>query len=148
MTENEKQTVEHITKVMGLIFKIKKDLTIRAGSHDASKLDSPEKEIFEEYTPKLAKSTYGSKEYKAFLKEMGPALDHHYAKNSHHPEFHKNGIDDMNLMDVIEMFCDWLAATMRHKDGNIYKSIEFNKKRFGLSDQLANIFKNTVKKLK
>jgi len=37
-------------------------------------------------TPKLAGSTYGSEEYKAFLGQMKPALDHHYAVNDHHPE--------------------------------------------------------------
>jgi hypothetical protein len=42
------------------------------------------------------------------------------------------------------MFCDWKAATMRHNDGDIRKSIEINKKRFKMSEDLAQIFRNTV----
>ena len=62
----------------------------------------------------------------------------------HHPECHKNGINDMNLLDLIEMFCDWKAASERHNDGNIRKSIEINGKRFNMSDQLVKIFENSV----
>jgi hypothetical protein len=86
------------------------ELSKRAVNHDKSKLESPEKEIFEEYTPKLKGTTYGSEEYKEFLKEMKPALDHHYANNRHHPEHFKNGVNDMNLFDLLEMAADWLAA--------------------------------------
>jgi hypothetical protein len=42
------------------------------------------------------------------------------------------------------MFCDWKAATLRHKDGDIIKSIEQNQKRFGYSDELKAIFLNTA----
>jgi hypothetical protein len=54
----------------------------------------------------------------------------------------------MSLIDLIEMICDWKAATLRHNDGDINKSIELNKDRFGYSDDLAQIFKNTVDKFK
>lgn len=40
--------------------------------------------------------------------------------------------------------CDWKAASMRHEDGDIRKSIEKNTKRFNLSPQLVNILKNTA----
>ena len=138
------QTYEHKQNVSKFISFILHDLIIRSIYHDDSKLESPEVEIFTEYTPKLANSTYGSDEYKQFLKEMKPALDHHYANNSHHPEHSDNGIEDMDLVDLIEMVCDWKAATLRHNDGDIYKSIELNQKRFGYSDELKQIFKNTV----
>lgn len=138
------QTYEHKQNVSKFISFILHDLIIRSIYHDDSKLESPEVEIFTEYTPKLANSTYGSDEYKQFRKEMKPALDHHYANNSHHPEHYDNGIKDMDLVDLIEMICDWKAATLRHNDGDIYKSIELNQKRFGYSDELKQIFKNTV----
>ena len=76
---------------------------------------------------------------------MKPILDHHYKNNRHHPEYHKNGIDDMNLIDLVEMFCDWLAATKRHADGDIMKSIKHNKDRFKMNEQLVKIFENTAK---
>jgi hypothetical protein len=42
------------------------DFLRRAEEHDQSKLESPEVEMFTEYTPKLATSTYGSEEYEGF----------------------------------------------------------------------------------
>jgi hypothetical protein len=53
-------------------------------------------------------------------------------------------VNDMNLLDVVEMLCDWKAASMRHNDGNIHKSIELNADRFRLSPQLVKILENTV----
>jgi hypothetical protein len=97
------------------------------------------------YTPKLKGTTYGSDEYNEFLKEMKSGLDHHYKNNRHHPEHHKNGIDGMDLIDLIELFCDWKAATLRHADGSMKKSIEHNQDRFSIGDQLTKIFKNTMK---
>jgi hypothetical protein len=50
----------------------------------------------------------------------------------------------MNLIDILEMLCDWKAASMRHKTGDIRKSIEINKKRFGISEDIEQILLNTV----
>jgi hypothetical protein len=139
------EVIKHRKMVIDYLNIIIKKLEHRGNNHDASKMESPEVEIFAEYTPKLKKSTYGSDEYKQFLDEMKPALDHHYAVNNHHPEHHKNGIDDMNLIDIVEMICDWKAATRKHRDGNILKSLEINGKRFNMSPQLISILNNTVK---
>ena len=79
-----------------------------------------------------------------FLEDMKPALDHHYANNSHHPEHFKNGIDDMSLIDLLELLADWKGSTLRNKNGNIRKSLEINKERFKISDQLYNILNNTI----
>jgi hypothetical protein len=50
----------------------------------------------------------------------------------------------MTLVDLVEMFADWYAASKRHDNGDILKSIELNKKRFQLGDPLTNILKNTA----
>lgn len=113
--------------------------------HDASKLQEPEKSAFDRMTPKLKGLTYGSQEYKDALAELKPALDHHYANNSHHPEHWKlNGINGMDLMDLVEMLCDWKAATMRHADGDFGKSMEISEKRFEIGWQLMQILHNTA----
>jgi hypothetical protein len=138
------ETYKHIQVVQKELHKAIVDLQRRALYHDQSKLVSPEVEIFDEYTPKLANSTYGSEEYKQFLEEMKPALEHHYSENPHHPEFWSDGIKSMSLLDLLEMLCDWIAATKRHKDGDIRKSIEINQKRFGYSDELKRILVNTL----
>ena len=147
MEDQRSETLTHIKQVASFINKIVLNLNIRAFDHDQSKLESPEREIFDEFTPKLKDTTYGSDKYNGYLKEMKVALDHHYKQNRHHPEHHENGVKDMNLIDLIEMLCDWKAATMRHADGDIMKSIEHNQKRFGYSNELASIFKNTIRDL-
>ena len=157
LTEEEKATnkatQKHINDVQILLKKIADELFQRGIAHDQSKMEQPELAIFTEYTPKLAESTYGSNEYKQFLREMGSALEHHYKHNRHHPEhfteeadatFRASPVNCMNLIDIIEMFCDWKAATLRHNDGDLRKSIEINADRFGLSQQLKSILLNTV----
>ena len=90
------ETYKHIQTVQGIMRRAVADLLNRMEAHDQSKLKSPEVEIFDEMTPKLAASTYGSEEYKGFLAQMKPALDHHYAYNSHHPEHSDDGVRGMS----------------------------------------------------
>lgn len=144
MYDSTADTLKHIKRVNTLLIKFSKVLIDRAIIHDNSKLESPEKELFDKYTPKLKETTYGSDEYKKYLNELQVALDHHYEENSHHPEHYENGVNGMDLFDLVEMFMDWKAASERHEDGDIFKSIEINKERFNLSDQLVEIFKNTA----
>jgi hypothetical protein len=145
--DSTKDTKEHIKNVEHFMKIVLFDLINRLNSHDASKLEEPEKSMYDEFTPKLRELTYGSDEYKQTLKDMGTALQHHYAINKHHPEHYDNGINGMSLLDLTEMFCDWCAASLRHKDGNISKSIEINAKRFEMTDQLKEIFENTLKEI-
>lgn len=147
MYDSEVDTLKHIKRVSELLTDTAIEFLERGKIHDDSKLESPEKEGFDEYTPKLKGSTYGSDEYKQSLKGLGRSLTHHYENNSHHPEHYEKGIDGMDLFDLVEMFMDWKAATERHDNGDIYKSIEYNKGRFGMSDQLCSILTNTAKKL-
>lgn len=179
-------TYEHIQLVQTIMSRAIQDLQQRQLVHDQSKLASPEIEVFDEFTPKLASTVYGSDEYKKYLSEMKKALDHHYAENDHHPEHHtppgspeidnlkklrdelefgpyaapcvtaavacmdnqlasmKSPIRQMNLVSLLEMLCDWVAATHRHATGDIRKSIEINQRRFGYSDELKQILLNTL----
>ncbi len=140
-------TLAHIDRVRELLGECRENLRRRGVVHDASKLGSPEKEIFDRVTPRLRGMTYGSEEYRASLEEMKPALAHHYANNSHHPEHYEDGISGMDLFDLVEMLMDWKAATERHADGDIRRSLVVNHQRFGMSDQLFRIFGNTVNRM-
>jgi len=140
-------TNKHIKRVGELIGIALEELKIRAEVHDLSKTQNPEKAFFDKLTPLLENSTYGSDEYKDFFKELKPALDHHYQNNSHHPEHYENGIKGFDLFDLMEMFFDWRAASERHADGNIFDSIEINRSRFKMSDDLYEIFKNTATRI-
>ena len=144
--DSTQDTENHIESVRDKLRIFCHELTGRGAVHDFSKLRSPEKELFDEMTPILKELTYGSAEYKESLVKLKPALDHHYAVNSHHPEHYpEGGIDHMDLFDVVEMFCDWMAATERMKTGDIRKSIQINHARFQISEQLTKIFLNTLK---
>lgn len=138
-------TLFHIKRVNELLGNACIELIKRGQRHDDSKLKDPEKKLFDELTPLLKDLTYGSPEYKESLAKLKPALDHHYANNRHHTEFFDRGVNEMNLFDLIEMFFDWKAASERHNDGNIRKSIDINRDRYKLDEaKLSEIFKNTV----
>jgi hypothetical protein len=145
--DSTQDTRDHINKVQIKIAEFQAALDDRADGHDRSKLEQPEKAGFDVLTAKLAELRYGSDEYRAALVESKPTIDHHYAVNSHHPEHYENGIAGMSLLDVVEMLCDWKAASERTKQGSIAASLVHNKERFGVSDQLAAILENTVKEL-
>lgn len=147
-TDSRISTFYHKKRVYELMSQGVCELLKRASEHDNSKLVSPERELFDEYSSELRKSSYGDQEYNEFLQKLDSAIKHHYEINSHHPEHYKNGLNDFDLFDIFEMFFDWKASSERHDDGNIYKSIEINKDRFSMTEQLCQIFKNTAKNLK
>jgi len=140
------ETQKHINRVRELLSMASDILTQRGIDHDKSKLGKIEKPLFDKETPLLKSLTYGEKNYDESRARLKIALDHHYANNSHHPEYYENGIDGMDLFDIVEQFFDWKAAGERH-GGNIYQSIDINKDRFKMSDQLINIYRNTAKNL-
>lgn len=146
-TEHIQGVLKHKQEVGNYINMFSSEMFKRAVEHDYSKFSQEEFYAFEEATPKLKNLTYGTDEYREQLNKIKPAIQHHYSVNSHHPEFYKNGINGMNLMDVVEMVCDWMGAVKRHSDGDIHKSLEINKERFEIDDQLYNIIKNTIEHL-
>lgn len=145
--DSRPDTYEHISKVRGMLLGCAVNLITRAHRHDASKLEEPELSVFNEYTPKLRDNTYGSDEYKQFLVGMGEGLKHHYAHNRHHPEHFRSGIVEMNLLDLLEMLADWKAATLRHADGDLTRSIEQNAERFKYSGELKRLLIVTARDL-
>ena len=146
MADSTQDTLAHRQLVVDFATDFCTDIMDRAERHDESKLHEPEKERFDFVGTHqhLSKHQCGSDEYKKSLEYLGPALDHHYEVNDHHPQHFEDGIDGMNLMQFVEMWLDWLAACKRNKNGNIRQSLEVNKDRFGLSEQLYHILLNTA----
>ena len=87
---HDSETLKHVNEVRDNIWTLIKELDQRAQVHDATKFEEPERSIFAENTPKLAKTEYGTPEYDKLLEEVKPAIEHHYAKNTHHPEHWPN----------------------------------------------------------
>jgi len=144
MYDSLKDTVDHINNVRSKLNKVIQDLLERMVNHDRTKTESPEKEGFDEFTPLLADTEYGSDRYWETLDAMEPVTSHHYAHNPHHPQYYRDGIGGMNLMDLMEMLADWKSASERHASGNLEKSIDINAERFGISEQLKQILLNTA----
>jgi hypothetical protein len=120
------------------------ELSERSVRHDLSKTEPPELGVFDEYTPRLRSSTYGSDEYNEYLEGMDEGLAHHYAHNRHHPEHFDDGINGMTLVDLIEMLADWKAATERHENGSLARSLVIQKERFEIGGQLGQVLLNTA----
>lgn len=144
--------VDHKARVAGYLQQIANDLFRRAFVHDNSKFSPEEFEAYEEAFPGLQKYAYGTEEFRAELRKIKPAIQHHYQVNDHHPEYFEfevegiRGIPQMNLIQLIEMLCDWLAASERSQRPFV-QGFEMNKERFGIDDQLFEVLRNTVERL-
>lgn len=139
------KTNAHIERVNDLANRFAKILSAQAKYHDITKFEDPELSIYSEISPKLATVEYMSDEYKKLIEEMGEAIRHHYKNNPHHPEYYSNGIDGMDLFDIIEMLIDWISSTESNGQDAVDTAIDANIKRFNISPQLANILTNTIK---
>jgi hypothetical protein len=144
MTPQRYKTLRHMETVRNYLNVCIRELLTRGEQHDQSKLEPPEVEAYDVITDLLRGLTYGSPEYRAVLKAQQPAIQHHYQTYRHHPEHFANGVDGMTLIDLLEMVCDWKAATLRHADGDLYQSLTINQQRFGLAPQTVQILHNTV----
>lgn len=142
-----KDTDEHIDNVQNQMIKAIKNLIDRAASHDVSKYSDAEAHIYAKVTPMFKGVPYGTPEHKAVSDLLGPAWEHHQKENDHHTGHHKNGINDMNLMSIIEMLCDWKAASLRDPNQDFKKSCSMNCDKYGANEQLKNIILNTAKEL-
>ena len=143
MNASRFKTMRHMETVRNLLQEFTKNLLDRGVAHDQSKLREPEDKYREKYMLKLRRMKYGSSEYNRFIKKIGFIVQHHHKVNSHHPEFYKEGIRGMTLMDVMEMLCDWKAATLR-EDNNIFTSIDMAQKKYLFTDELKAILINTA----
>lgn len=190
-------TLRHMQAVQTNMARIIADLTLRAGTHDMSKLLPPEKALFDQYSSQLRTLAYGSPDYRNTLNHMRPAIDHHYEVNDHHPEHYKHvtyeacpdvrqldqviawvqtsglrsmlpstedqamieqvlallgqmrawatsPINGMTLPALVEMLCDWQAATQRHATGSLGQSLPQNQQRWAIADQIISILRNTA----
>lgn len=138
-------TYQHIHQVQLRLDQVLQDLKRRLLFHDASKLQSPELEVYDRYEAELRAHDYNTPGYWKVLRLMEPAIRHHYEHNSHHPEHYAGGVRGMSLLDLMEMLCDWDAAAQRRPQPMLLPdSIDLNQKRFGYSDELRQILLNSA----
>jgi len=128
-------TTVHKLHVARFMSSIAGRLLWRAVVHDLSKYGKTEREIYARVTPLFKEHPYGSEGYKDVVAQLGPALEHHYAANRHHPEHFSvrkdtadTGMGHMNVIDAVEMLCDWKAASMRRKNVDFLEQLKEQRK--------------------
>lgn len=148
MTDSRVASYEHIWQVRSLMLQVVYGLLERAHAHDRSKLEEPERSVLDEHTPdNLHDLTFGTPEYEGFREAQAEGLRHHWQVNRHHPEHHPDGIRGMSLLDLVEMLADWKAATLRHDDGDLDRSIGLLRERYGYGAELEGLLRNTARDL-
>ncbi|MEM2159404.1 MAG: DUF5662 family protein [Candidatus Nitrosotenuis sp.] len=138
---------KHIFRVQIYMYRVIRDLMKRMAAHDRTKLCTDEIHGYAKIQQEMGQIEYGSDEYFKNLEILRETLNAHYRMNRHHPEHYNEGIDGMNLIDLMEMICDWVASSELSKDGNPFRSLEFQRDRFKIDDQLYKILENTIKVL-
>jgi hypothetical protein len=147
-TKAELVTRKHMQRVSALLGEAACEIIRRAAAHDLSKLTPVELEPLQKMQDLIdseGQAPFGSEEYQRRTRMLAPMLANHYQKNSHHPEHYPDGVDDMDLFDLIEMFFDWKAASERGEESSM--NISVAAVRFKLSPQLESIFRNTAFRL-
>ena len=148
MTDARKVTREHINRVQNLISIFSTQLWHRAQTHDASKFDPLEAgplQAMQDLIDAEGPAPFGTDEYRRRTALLGPMLEHHYAHNSHHPEHYPDGIAGMDLLDLVEMFHDWKAASERGGDSAM--GLTYCVEKYGIPPMLAAILRNTADRM-
>lgn len=141
----DKKLKEHKLKVCYLMNWIGALISGRAMTHDNSKTTDEEYKYYK-MVNNVNRNDF--KTYEAYMDYIKPTLNkglkHHYENNRHHPEHFDNGVDDMNIVDIIEMMVDW-KASIEQNGKNLYEEVEYNFKKYNISEQLQKIILNTYK---
>ena len=141
--DSRADTLAHIHLVRDRIGTFVAEMLARGRAHDASKLQEPEKSAFDRALPSFDGVPYGSPEYEVLEASMAEAIAHHHRVNTHHPEHYgQAGVGGMDLFDLVEMVCDWMAAAERHPSDGV--RLDYNTALFGIEPQLAAIIANTL----
>ncbi len=149
----EADTRKHQQLVAERLITCAKRLLDKAVEHDASKFSDTEKKHYIEPVWELNTKDveFGSDDYKRLTAMMGDGWAHHCFHNSHHPEnvqltmpeFSGDPFSGMDLFDLMEMLCDWIAASKR-RGNSPHLAFAQMEEKFGLSHQTRCILGNTL----
>lgn len=142
-----KANINHRYYVKFFITKIVEELQHRANVHDFSKYLDDESIGFIKAVP-YTKIKWGSNDIPDDIAEsLKDSLAIHHARNDHHPEHFQNGIEDMDLIQLLELVCDWRAAMIRHENFDIEETICVGQARFKFCNTIARILENTLERI-
>jgi len=124
--------IRHKVYVFFFILKACRALIVRGLKHDLSKFSKEEFEYVYILSTKGGGVKFGSKQYYSLVDSIMPAKLAHSSRNSHHPEYYDGKIERMTHLDIIEMQCDWAAASKR-SGGSLSNSMIINSKKYNIS---------------
>ena len=126
----------HIQCVQEAIWTVTKQLDRRATEHDKSKFKADEFAGYQRFDDMPEGLEYGSDEYKAEMAKVmkdNNCYKIHCKRNDHHPE-HYDKIENMPLLAIIEMVCDWKGAQKSYGNtGEWMDGVQKNISRFGFT---------------
>jgi hypothetical protein len=137
----------HVSEVRENIASVNAELVRRGIAHDRTKFQALEFDAFVSTRDAFKKANYGTPEYQACVDAVKPAVDHHHGNNRHHTSYHENGVNDMSLIDIVEMICDWKAASRRSPDKKFIDTLDYAFDKYGIDSQLQGIIRNTLRDL-
>jgi hypothetical protein len=141
-------THKHIARVRQLLGEFAIEMIQRGDRHDASKFEPIELEPLQRMQDLIdqeGQAQFGTPQYAERTAMLGEMIVHHRANNSHHPEFYADGIEGMDLFDLVEMFFDWKAASERGESPTMNLGAACDK--YGISSQMRSILFNTAERL-
>jgi len=137
---------EHRDRLVKYLTRFITSLVERAATHDDSKFQNEELGPYSEVIGEFKNHKFGSPGYEEIRKRLDSALLHHYTNNRHHPEHFETGVNEMDLIDILEMLADWKAASLNAGgNGDIVQSILLMSEKHGINPQLTQIIINTAK---
>ena len=141
-------TYKHIARVRQLLGEFAIEMIKRGDRHDASKFTPEELEPLQrmqDLIEKEGQAQFGTDEYKRRTALLGDMIIHHRQRNSHHPEHYPDGVNGMDLFDLVEMFFDWKAASERAESSVMHLDAACDK--YKIDGPLRSILHNTAKRL-
>lgn len=149
MTEKDEKCARLITahkeSIAKYLAKFCAEISFRSSIHDDSKFRKDEFEVYSDNVEEFNKYSWDSPEERRLREKLTPAGVIHRKRNRHHPEYFENGIDGMNLIDLLEMLCDWRSAAERGPGDSIRKNLPTLQEKYNISPQLLKLLENTLK---
>ncbi len=136
---------EHLRRIQNKLNKAGNELIYRGEVHDQDKTENKTvNKAYEEHFAKLKEIEFGTEQYKQYeLDHFNKAHEIH-AQNRHHFYSHRNNIDDINLLDMIEAIVDISESSKQYGNGDYIESMRSK----GLFDySLEELIINTIKHL-
>ncbi|EGC28246.1 hypothetical protein DICPUDRAFT_85639 [Dictyostelium purpureum] len=123
----------------------KKELKERGDLHDASKYEPPEIEpyIWLTWYHHCKHCNIDFKYPDGVEKLVKEGCDHHLHCNRHHPESHSDP-NEMSVLDIVEMVCDWSAISQELNQGSCINYVKQHISKWSFSNEKLNFIFKTI----